>query len=159
MLSNAPKPSGIPDIEYPLIVSGTLINDLKYTPAFNDCKYGVFELVAPCIPNVFTTDAFKYIVGLTLSLTVTNCVAVAIFPKTSVAVQVTDVIPTGKLIGALLVIVMVPQPAFVDAVPKLTPCATQPLLVIVVTDEGAVIDTRAVSVAAATVILVVPEQP
>ena len=68
-------------------------------------------------------------------------------------------LPTGKLTGALLVIVMVPQPAFVIAVPKLTPCATQPLFVIVVTDDGAVIVTRAVSVAAATVILVVPEQP
>ena len=159
MLSNAPKPSGIPTDLYPLIVSGTLINDLKYTPAFNDCKYGVCELVDPFIPNVFTTDAFKYIEGLTLSTTVTVCVAVEVNPFASVAVQVTVVLPTGKLTGALLVMVIVPQPPIVDAVPKLTPCATQPLLVMVVTDEGAEIDTRAVSVAAATVMLVVPEQP
>ena len=37
-----------------------------------------------------------------MSVTVTDCVAVAVIPAESVALQITVVIPTGKFAGALL---------------------------------------------------------
>ncbi|MNI35216.1 hypothetical protein D3C73_892330 [compost metagenome] len=44
------------------------------------------------------------ITGLVVSLTVINCLAVETFPFSSLAVQLTSVVPTGKSAGALLVI-------------------------------------------------------
>ena len=41
-------------------------------------------------------------VGAVVSVTVTNCVLVTVFPAASVAVQVTTVFPIGKVAGALL---------------------------------------------------------
>ena len=49
------------------------------------------------------TSAEHEIVGSSLSATVTSCVQVAVFPALSVTVQVTVVVPMGKVAGALLV--------------------------------------------------------
>ena len=49
--------------------------------------------------------AGQVIVGASVSTTVTTCVQVVVLDAPSVAVQVTVVLPIGKLAGALLVIV------------------------------------------------------
>jgi len=46
----------------------------------------------------------QLIVGLILSITVMTCVHVFVLPLPSVTVQVTVVLPNGKVVGALLVI-------------------------------------------------------
>jgi hypothetical protein len=74
-----------------------------------------------------------------LSLTVTTCVAVAALPEPSVTVQVTVVAPSGKAVGALLVTVATEQLSAVTGVPKETPVAVQPELVVAETAAGAVI--------------------
>ena len=50
--------------------------------------------------------------------TVTSCVAVAVLPPASVAIQVTVVVPIGKIPGASLPMVGVPQLSVPVAVPK-----------------------------------------
>ena len=75
-----------------------------------------------------------------LSTTVTVCVAVAVFPFASFAVQVTVVVPIGKTEGALFENVTVPQLSAPVAVPKVTPEAVQsPASTVTVTFVGAVI--------------------
>jgi hypothetical protein len=88
---------------------------------------------------VVLTVAGAIIVGITLSVTVTICVAVAVFPAASVTVQTTVVLPNRKVVGALLVVDATVQLSAVVGVPKLTPVAVHPLLVVVLTAVGAVI--------------------
>src|SRR5205085_6961368 len=68
-------------------------------------------LVAPHRPAEATTvtSAGQEMVGGWLSLTITVCVQVAVLPWVSLAVQTTRLVPTGKRVGALLVIVTGPQ--------------------------------------------------
>jgi hypothetical protein len=65
----------------------------------------------PHCPGSFVrfTAAGAVIVGGCASMIVTDCVEVAVLFDPSVAVQVTMVMPTGKVTGALFVIVTVPQ--------------------------------------------------
>ena len=65
------------------------------------------------------------ILGSMLSITVTICVAVAVFPEPSVTVQVTLVSPTGKLVGASLVVVATVQLSAVVGFPRVTLVASQ----------------------------------
>src|SRR6476620_10803258 len=75
-----------------------------------------------------------------LSITVTVCVQVLFFPFTSVAVHTTDVTPTGKEAGVLLVTEAIPQLSEVTGVPSATPEAEQsPFDAFTVTLEGQVI--------------------
>jgi hypothetical protein len=92
------------------------------------------------------TFAGAVIVGKVVSLTVTVCVAVLMFPLPSVTVQVTVVIPNGKAVGALLVVEATEQLSAVTGVPKTTPVAVQPTLVFTETFAGAVIVGKVVSV-------------
>jgi hypothetical protein len=59
--------------------------------------------------------------GFSLSVTVTSCVQLAVFPETSVTVQVTVVFPIENLAGALLVTEATPQLSVVGALPSATP--------------------------------------
>ena len=61
--------------------------------------------------------------GGSLSMTVTTCVQASKFPKASVAVQVTMVVPMGKLVGASLVIVTLLQLPEMVGLPSATPVA------------------------------------
>ena len=63
------------------------------------------------------------IVGAVLSITVTVCTAVAVFKLASVAVQITVVVPIGKLAGASLVTVTPEQLSEATADPSATPVA------------------------------------
>ena len=65
-----------------------------------------------------------------LSVTVTVCVHVAIFPLASVAVQVTVVVPFGKAEGALFDTVTFVQLSLTEGVPKFTPVAVHPVFVV-----------------------------
>ena len=78
------------------------------------------------------------IVGLVLSTTVTTCVAVAVLPASSVTVQVTVVLPIGKVPGALLVTEATPQLSAVVGAPSVTLKALQAELALTVTAAGAV---------------------
>ena len=69
------------------------------------------------------------IVGGVVSLTITVCVAVDVLSLLSVTVQVTMVVPNGKLAGALLLTVTVPQLSDTTGVPRLT-VAEQLLLLV-----------------------------
>ena len=77
--------------------------------------------------------------GSVLSVTVTNCDAVAEFPAASVAVQVTIVWPNGKEAGALFVIFTDEQLSLVTGVPKITPVALHVAFAAAETAFGAVI--------------------
>ena len=55
------------------------------------------------VPAVAVIATGAVIVGAVVSLTVTNCVTVVVFPDPSVAVHVTNVFPIGKVAGALFV--------------------------------------------------------
>src|SRR4051812_31671359 len=67
----------------------------------------------------------------------TCCWHVAVFPLLSVAVQVTRFVPTGNCVGALLVIVTVPQLSLAVALPRVTPLAKHvPTLAFTVTSAG-----------------------
>src|SRR5258706_456801 len=80
--------------------------------------------------------AGQTISGGWLSVTVTDCWQVAVLPLLSVAVQVTSVVPTGKLAGALLVTVT-PQLSATTGAPRFTPEATHgPLLAFTVRLAG-----------------------
>ena len=78
------------------------------------------------------------IVGFVLSFTVTTCVAVAVFPASSVTVQVTVVAPIGKVAGALFVTEATPQLSAVVGVPNVTPKALHEEFALTVTAAGAV---------------------
>lgn len=72
-----------------------------------------------------------------MSVTVTVCVQVAVFPEASATVQVTVVVPKGKLAGASLVTLLTEQLSVVTGVPKLTPVAEQePRSAFTLTFEG-----------------------
>jgi hypothetical protein len=88
---------------------------------------------------VADTAAGAVMVGLTLSVTVTNCVAVAVCPLPSVTVHVTVVVPKANAEGALLVTLATEQLSAVTGVPKTTPVAVQPVLVVAIIAAGAVI--------------------
>ena len=94
------------------------------------------QLPAPIFCEIF---AEQLIVGFALSVTVTNCVAVAVFPELSVTVQVTGVFPNGKAAGALLVTQATEQLSPVVGVPRAKPVAVQAVLVVVAMLAGAVI--------------------
>ena len=84
------------------------------------------------------TAAGAVIVGFTLSVTVTNWVAVAVLPDPSVTVQVTVVVPNGNAAGALLVTEATEQLSLVVGVPNETPVAVQPEFVVTFLAAGAV---------------------
>jgi hypothetical protein len=74
--------------------------------------------------SVFTeTGAGQTIVGSWMSVTVTICSQVAMFPLPSVTVQVTVVLPSGKIAGASLVIEAIEQLSSTVGVPRTTPLA------------------------------------
>ena len=80
------------------------------------------------------------------STTVTFCVQVRVRLVRSVAVQTTNVMPTGKTDGALLVIVTGPQLSLAVAEPRTTPVAKQvPGAVLVSTSDGQVSNGGVVS--------------
>ena len=69
--------------------------------------------------SLFTVTAGAHvIVGFSVSITVTCCVQVAVFPWMSVTVHVTVVVPTGKTEGALLVTEATPELSDVVGVPN-----------------------------------------
>ena len=81
-------------------------------------------------------------VGSILSTTVTSCEAVAVLPDASVTVQVTVVVPTGKLFGASFVVLETAQLSAVTGVPNVTFAAAAlhwPASTFTVTSAGAVI--------------------
>ncbi len=79
------------------------------------------------------------IVGATLSVTVTNCVAVAVCPAPSVTVQVTIVVPRGKADDALLLTPATEQLSAVNGEPSTTPVAVQATFVNALLGPGAII--------------------
>ena len=76
-------------------------------------------------PKSATTLTFdgQVIVGNSVSITVTVCVHVAVFPEPSTTVQVTVVAPNGKASGASFVVEAIEQLSFVAGVPNKTPVA------------------------------------
>src|SRR6478609_576935 len=84
--------------------------------------------------------------GFSLSVTVTFCAQLAVFPETSVTVQVTVVVPIEKLTGALLVTEITPQLSVVGAFPNKTPEAVhKPASAETVTFAGQLISGATVS--------------
>src|SRR5258705_80010 len=81
----------------------------------------------------------QLIVGAWLSITITSCVQLALFALGSVAVQSTRLVPTGKLLGALLT-KLAPQLSLTVAIPSATPVATHwPGFAFVITFAGQLI--------------------
>ena len=89
--------------------------------------------------------AGQLITGPWLSKTVTVCVAVLIFPLPSVTVQVTVVVPIGKVAGALLVTDATEQLSEVIGVPSEIPVAWHVLFEGVEMFAGAVIVGKVLS--------------
>ena len=81
--------------------------------------------------------------------------AVAVFPLPSFTVQVTVVVPIGKVVGALLVMDTTEQLSVVTGVPNTTPVAVQFEVVFVLIVGGAVIVGFSVSVSVVIVKLLV----
>src|SRR5260370_3198839 len=79
-------------------------------------------LVAPHRPGEATTvtSAGQVMEGGWLSVTITSCGQVAVLRCESVAVQITVLVPTGKIAGALLVTVTAPQLSETVGVPSVT---------------------------------------
>src|SRR5574343_610706 len=94
-------------------------------------------------------------IGIVVSVTVTNCVAVFTLPDASTIVQVTIVVPNGNAVGALLLTLATEQLSAVTGVPKATPVAAQPELAIVFTAAGAVIVGKVVSITVTNCVAVV----
>jgi hypothetical protein len=88
---------------------------------------------------LMVTLAGAVIVGFVLSTTVTVCVAVAVWPEPSVTVQVTVVVPNGKVEGALLVTDATEQLSEVTGVPSVKPVTAHAAVAFVVMFAGAVI--------------------
>src|ERR1043166_4852697 len=79
----------------------------------------------------------QVMLGASVSSTVTDWVQVLLLPLRSVTVQVTSVVPTGKLVGALLVTLATAQLSDVTGSPSATPLAKHwPALALVVTVAG-----------------------
>src|SRR5438093_11606721 len=74
--------------------------------------------------------------GDSASTTVTCCMAVAVLPAGSVAVHVTDVVPSGKMAGALYVTLTVPELSEAVAVPRPGGAAQVPDEVVTATPAG-----------------------
>ena len=94
------------------------------------------------VPKSEFTDTAggQLIFGFSVSLTVTICVQVAVLPEPSITVQMTVVLPKGKLAGALLVTLATVQLSDVTGVPNITPLAEQvPASELTVTATGQVI--------------------
>ena len=89
--------------------------------------------VASMVTEISCTTA----VGAVLSITVTICVAVTEFPELSVTVHITEVLPSGNAVGALLLTDIV-QLSLVVGVPKTTLVAVHPVLASTVISAGAV---------------------
>src|SRR5690606_41075659 len=85
------------------------------------------------------TASGAVIVGTVVSFTVTVWVAVAVKPALSVTVQVTVVLPSGKVSGESLLTEAMPQLSAVSGVPRATPVASHPESALTVTASGAVI--------------------
>jgi hypothetical protein len=100
------------------------------------------------------TAAGAVMVGFTLSVTVTTCVAVAVFPDPSVTVHVTVVLPNGKAVGALLVTEATEQLSLVVGVPNETPVAVHPVFVFADTAAGAVMAGFTLSLTVTTCVAV-----
>src|SRR5258708_4884548 len=100
-------------------------------------------LVAPHRPGEATTvnSAGHVIEGGWLSVTITSCGHVAVLPCESVAVQMTVLVPTGNIAGALLVTVTAPQLSETVGVLKVTLVAPhRPAEATTVTSAGHVIE-------------------
>jgi uncharacterized protein (UPF0261 family) len=82
------------------------------------------------------TLAAQVMVGNSISVTATVCMQVALLPLLSVTVQVTVVMPIGKAEGASLVTDATPQLSDVVGVPRATPVAVLPKLVVVLILAG-----------------------
>ena len=98
-----------------------------------------FTFVATHKPAAALTVTFvgHVIVGGCTSVTITNCGHVTVFPLPSRTVQVTVFVPTGKLVGALLVMVVGPQLSEVTGTPKVTFVAPhRPAAALTVTRAG-----------------------
>ena len=93
------------------------------------------------------------------ALAVNVCVAVAVFPLVSVTVHVTVVFPNGNEFGALFVTEATAQLSEVTGVPKVTLFALHPLLVVMDTVAGAVIDGTVVSLSVTVVAAETAEHP
>jgi hypothetical protein len=119
----------------------------------------VTEQLSAVVGLVVTTDfvhdpavtvvamfAGHVIVGKTLSVTVTVCVADAVLLEPSVTVQVTVVFPIGYDVGALFVTEVTEQLSAVVGVPKATPVAVHAVLVVAFAAAGAVIVGKILSV-------------
>jgi hypothetical protein len=91
--------------------------------------------VHPVLVVVFTFTG-QVMVGSTLSVTVTVWLQVAVLPLLSVTVQVTVVVPIGYAAGALLLTEATPQLSAVTGVPRATPVAVHPVLVVAFTFAG-----------------------
>src|SRR6266571_1108254 len=90
------------------------------------------------VPTVRARGALM--VGFSWSSTVTSCVAVAVLPAASRAVQVTVVAPLAKLAGASLLTVTPGQLSDAVGLPSATPVAVQaPASVPIVRARGALI--------------------
>ena len=117
----------------------------------------------PVTPHVALDETVRAdgatIVGFEASVIVTNCVAVSVLPLASLTVQVTVVTPIGNVVGALFVTLNTEQLSAVTGVPKETFKAKQPLLVVVVTANGAVIVGIVVSLTVTVVTRLVAEHP
>jgi hypothetical protein len=94
--------------------------------------------VHPTLVTVKTVPG-HVIVGLTLSVIVTNCSQVDVLPEPSVIIQVMAVTPNGKALGALFVTEAILQLSEVIGDPKEIPVAVHPVLVIVAMFDGHVI--------------------
>ena len=99
------------------------------------------------LTNTFAGAVTK---GTCVSVTVTVCVAVVVFPALSVTVQVTVVVPSANVAGALLVTLATVQLSAVVAVPNKTPVATQDPFAEAKTFAGAVIVGFVLSVTVTT---------
>ena len=86
------------------------------------------------------TLAGAVIVGVVTSVTVTNWVAVDVFPLPSITVQITVVVPSVNDAGALFVTETTEQLSAVTGVPSTTPVATQAAFAVTVLLAGAMID-------------------
>src|ERR1051325_1447389 len=96
---------------------------------------------------VTVSSAGQVIAGGCVSLTITVGLQVAVLPALSRTVQVTMFVPTGKLDGALLVIVATPQLSLTVGGGNVTLVAWQrPLLAVTVSSAGQVIVGGCVSV-------------
>ena len=98
------------------------------------------------------------IVGFVASVTVTNCVAVAVFPEPSTTVHVTVVVPNANTAGASLLTLATEQLSAVTALPNTTAVAVQAVSVVTLTAAGAVIVGKVASLTV-TVALPVEELP